>query len=128
MSLLQLAGYFTSKKLCLTLFCSSRSNWYDDDGNKSSVHFFIAKLFMQSLNKNNQRLQNELSCFLVKHDEGGLLLWCKVNRLKTIMWYACCQLNHIWLSFQTLSNTHTQCLIHNLLHMLTLFFSCFSKF
>jgi len=32
-SLLQLAGYFNSKKLCLTLCCNSSSNWYDDDGN-----------------------------------------------------------------------------------------------
>jgi len=23
----------SSVKLCLTLFCYSRSNWYDDDGN-----------------------------------------------------------------------------------------------
>jgi len=32
-SLLQLAGYFISKKLCLTLFCNSGSDWYDDVGN-----------------------------------------------------------------------------------------------
>jgi len=31
-SLLQLAGYLNYKKLCLTLFCNSSSNWYDDDG------------------------------------------------------------------------------------------------
>jgi len=31
-SLLQLAGYFISKKFGLTLFCNSSSNWYDDDG------------------------------------------------------------------------------------------------
>jgi len=45
------------------------------------------------------RLLTEISCFHVKHDEGGFLLLWKVNRLKTIMCYNCCQVNHIWLSF-----------------------------
>ena len=48
-------------------------------------NFFIAKLFLKSLNKNNQTLLTEISCFQFKNDEGEFLLWWKVNRLKTIM-------------------------------------------
>jgi len=45
------------------------------------------------------RLITEISCFHVKHDEGGFLPGWKVKRLKPIMCYDCCQLNDIWLSF-----------------------------
>jgi len=82
MSLLQLPGYFNSKKLCLTFFV---------------IQVPTGMMMMAIIE--SPKLLTVISCFHVKHDEGGFLLWWKVNRLKTIMWYDCCQLNQIWLSF-----------------------------
>ena len=66
----------------------------------------------------------------IKHDEGGFLLWWKVNRLKTIMWYDCCQLNpiHLVVILDQHLKQHTETIVKSILCFAYRLFSAVSRF